>query len=70
MTNRTELLNIKEAASYLRLSPGTLRNLVWRNEIEHVKIRRRVFLERKTLDEMIEKGRVPVFKPKTFAPHP
>jgi excisionase family DNA binding protein len=40
ITNQTErrLLNVREAAAYLALAPGTLYNLVSKNKIVSVKI--------------------------------
>ena len=48
------LYSVKEAASYLRLSPWTVRSLGWNGEIPQVKIGRRVLYDRQDLDHYIE----------------
>ncbi len=48
------LYSVKEAASYLRLSPWTIRSLGWNGEIPQVKIGRRVLYDRQDLDHYIE----------------
>ncbi len=48
------LYTVKEAASYLRLSPWTVRGLGWNGEIPEVKIGRRVLYDRQDLDRFIE----------------
>ncbi len=49
---------MKEAASYLRLSPWTVRSLGWKGEIPEVKIRRRKLFDREDLDRFIERSKV------------
>jgi len=51
------LYNVKEAASYLRLSPWTVRSLGWNGEIPEVKIGRRVLYDRNDLDEFVDRNK-------------
>ncbi len=51
------LYTVKEAASYLRLSPWTVRGLGWNGEIPQVKIGRRVLFDRRDLDAFVERSK-------------
>ncbi len=51
------LYSVKEAASYLRLSPWTVRSLGWNGEIPQVKIGRRVLYDREDLNRFIESNK-------------
>lgn len=57
---KTRLLNVKEAAEYTGLKPGTFYNLICRREIPYVKLRRRVFFEKADLDLWIDRSKVEV----------
>ncbi len=51
------LYTVKEAASYLRLSPWTVRGLGWNGEIPEVKIGRRTLFDQKDLDAFIDRSK-------------
>ncbi len=51
------LYTVKEAASYLRLSPWTVRGLGWNGEIPEVKIGRRRLFNREDLDAFVERSK-------------
>ena len=50
---RRGLLSIAEAAQYLSISPGTMRNWLSMRRIEHVKVGRLTRVSRSTLDGYI-----------------
>lgn len=52
------LLDYTEAAAYLRVSHATVKKLVARGRITHVKLGTRVFFTRGDLDGFIESSRV------------
>lgn len=54
---RARLLGVREAAAYLSLSHWTLREMVWRGEIPEVRIGRRLLLDVRDLDALIERSR-------------
>jgi excisionase family DNA binding protein len=47
------LYSIEEAAHYLALSPWTIRELIWNGTLPHVRIGRRILLDRQDLDGLI-----------------
>ena len=51
------LFTVKETASYLRLSPWTVRGLGWNGEIPEVKIGRRTLFDQKDLDAFIDRSK-------------
>jgi len=53
-SNSGRLLTLNQAAEYLALSHWTLRRLVWRGDLPHVRIGRLVQLDRADLDAWIE----------------
>ena len=61
MTRR--LLSVKEACYYLHLSRATLYHMIQRKEIGPVNIGGRTLFDRKDLDEMIEKAKIPGERP-------
>lgn len=54
------LLSQKEAASYLGISYWTLRDLLFRNEIPYVRVKRRLLVDRLDLDSYIARCKNPV----------
>ncbi len=52
------LLSQRESATYLGISYWTLRDLTFRGEIPHVKIRRRILVDRLDLDAYLERMKV------------
>ncbi|MDR4469549.1 MAG: helix-turn-helix domain-containing protein [Nitrospira sp.] len=52
------LLSQREAATYLGISYWTLRDLTFRGEIPHVKIRRRILVDRLDLDAYLDRMKV------------
>jgi excisionase family DNA binding protein len=54
------LFSVKEAAEYLSIPVGSLYNMVYRRQVEVVKIGRLVRFDRAYLDAFIEKRRVAV----------
>lgn len=52
------LLNIKEAASYLRISVSTLYRWVHQKKIKHAKIGSRVLFSQDYLDEFINNNTI------------
>jgi len=52
------LLNIKEATSYLRISTSTLYRWVHQKKIKHVKIGSRVLFSQEYLDKFIENNTI------------
>ena len=51
-----DLLTIPEAAEATRLSEAWWRTRVFRKEIKFLKLGRRVFIPRETIDELLEKA--------------
>jgi excisionase family DNA binding protein len=49
------LLSQKEAAAYLGVSYWTLRDLLFQGEIPHVRLKRRVLVDRLDLDTYIDR---------------
>ncbi|MHC4277910.1 MAG: helix-turn-helix domain-containing protein [Planctomycetota bacterium] len=52
------LHSIKDSARYLGISPWTLREMIWRNDLPYVKIGRQQFLDIRDLDQFIEQAKV------------
>jgi putative molybdopterin biosynthesis protein len=49
------LLNVEEAAGYLGITSWTVRRLVWRGELPSVPVGRCVRIDRKDLDDFIQR---------------
>jgi excisionase family DNA binding protein len=58
-TVRRRLLTVDEFAAATGLKPRTVRQKIWRRELEHVHIGRNVRLRADLVDELIERGTVP-----------
>ena len=54
------LLSQKEAAHYLGISYWTLRDLLFRNEIPYVRVKRRLLVDRLDLDGFIHRSKTPI----------
>jgi len=52
------LYSIKEAAVYLGRTDWSIRELIWKGKLPHVKVGRRVHLDIYDLDSFIEKNKV------------
>ncbi len=61
-TTSKRLLTIDEFAHATGLKPGTVRQKIWRRELEHVHIGRSVRLKATLVDELIERGTVPALE--------
>ena len=53
------LLSQQEAATYLGISYWTLRDLVFRRTLPHVKIGRRILVDRVDLDAYLQRAKIP-----------
>jgi excisionase family DNA binding protein len=54
------LLTVKQFATAVGLSPKTVRQKVWRREIEYIKIGRSVRFSQAMVQKLIDAGTVPV----------
>ena len=52
------LLSQQEAAAYLGISYWTLRDLTFRGELPHVKIGRRILVDRLDLDAYLDRAKI------------
>jgi excisionase family DNA binding protein len=52
------LLSQQEAAVYLGISYWTLRDLTFRGEVPHVKIGRRILIDRLDLDAYLDRAKI------------
>ena len=48
------LLTIKQAGSYLALGPWRIRSLIYRGELPYVRLGRRILLDLKDLDSLVD----------------
>jgi excisionase family DNA binding protein len=53
------LLNVPEAACYLRVEPSTVRKWKFQGRLQHVKLGRRVLFRREDLDSVVSANLVP-----------
>jgi excisionase family DNA binding protein len=56
--NQTELMDVRESAAYLHWRESTVRSHILNRKVDYVKLGRRVFLKRSTLDDLIERSTV------------
>jgi excisionase family DNA binding protein len=56
------LLNVEEFAAAVGWKPSTVRQKVWRREIDYVKIGRSVRFKPDTAEKLIERGTVPALE--------
>jgi excisionase family DNA binding protein len=54
----TEVFDIKEATSYLKISKATIYKMTMKQEIPHYKVGKRLYFRKEDLDSWINKGRV------------
>lgn len=52
------LLSIAQAARYLSVSTWTVREMIWRGDLPHVRCGRRILLDLRDLDTWIEREKV------------
>ena len=57
-----ELLKIKEASQFLKLSPSTLYYLVETCQIPHIRLGKAIRFIKEDLEKFIEKSKIPVLK--------
>ena len=55
-----KLLNVQEFAAAVGWKPSTVRQKVWRREVEFVRMGRNIRFKPGTVEELIERGTVPV----------
>ena len=55
----TELLDVDQAAQFLHVQTSTIRDWILKKKIAYVKLGRRVFVRRQTLEDLIEQSVVP-----------
>jgi len=55
-------LSISDAADYLGVKPSTIRQWVWRRQIDVVRIGRCVRIPQEACDRIIERGTVPALE--------
>lgn len=56
---RKGLLNVQEFAEAVGIQPSTVRQWVWRRQVEFVRIGRAVRFKPETANKLIERGTVP-----------
>lgn len=54
----SEVFDIKEAMSYLKLGKGTMYGMTMKREIPHYKVGRRLYFRKEELDAWINRGKV------------
>jgi excisionase family DNA binding protein len=59
MDNQELVMDIKQAAHALSISPWTIRRCIAEGKLRPVRIGRRVLLERSELERLVEAGRKP-----------
>jgi hypothetical protein len=52
--DKLKWMNAKEAALYLRMSVGQIRNMVWRGQVKSYKIQNRLRFLRMDLDRLVK----------------
>jgi excisionase family DNA binding protein len=62
-----QLLDVKEAATRLRLKPTTIRAWILKRKIQYAKIGRRVFIRTSDVDALIQGSLVPAEGPEKAA---
>ena len=59
---RKGLLTVEEFAGRLGLKPATVRQKIWRREVEFVRVGRSIRFKPETADQIISAGTVPATK--------
>ena len=49
-----QYLTVKQAGAYLALGPWRVRSLIWGGELEFVRLGRRILVDRRDLDRLLE----------------
>ena len=64
--SQRRLFRIPQASEYLGgvIKPATLRQWIWRRQIEHVHIGRAVAIPQDVLDRLVEDNTVPALEPR------
>jgi hypothetical protein len=57
-----KLMNVVEFADTVGWKPATVRQKVWRREIEYIKVGRSIRFKPETAQKLIERGTVPVLE--------
>jgi hypothetical protein len=57
-----KLLNVAEFAAEVGWKPATVRQKIWRREVEYVKIGRSIRFKPETAQKLIEEGTVPALE--------
>jgi excisionase family DNA binding protein len=57
-----KLLNVEEFAAAVGWKPATVRQKVWRREIEYVRMGRSIRFKPETAQKLIERGTVPALE--------
>lgn len=57
-----KLLTVEEFAAEVGWRPRTVRQKVWRREVEFIRIGRTIRFKRETAEKLIEQGTVPVLE--------
>ena len=60
--SRQGLLTVEQFAEQIGWKPSTVRQKVWRRELEYVKIGRSVRFKPETVQKIIERSTVPAFE--------
>jgi excisionase family DNA binding protein len=59
---KTKLLTVEEFAAEVGWKPATVRQKIWRRELEYVKLGRSVRFKPETAQSLIERGTVPALE--------
>jgi|GEM_PF-1123420 len=59
---RRQLVTVDEFAAATGMKPKTIRQKIWRRELEYVKIGRNVRIRANLVDELISRGTVPALE--------
>ena len=59
---KSKLLTVEEFASEVGWKPSTVRQKIWRRELEYVKLGRSVRFKLETAQRLIEQGTVPALE--------
>ncbi len=57
-----KLLNVEEFAAAVGWKPSTVRQKVWRREVEFIRMGRSIRFKRETAEKLIKRGTVPALK--------
>jgi len=56
---RKGLLTVEQFAEVVGLKPATIRQKIWRRQVEYVRIGRAIRFKPETADKLIEQGTIP-----------